>query len=106
MYLENNTREGAMTRLSELQSVMDGLTHSPNITMRMEVGRDITRDQELLSLDNFLLDADVVAIVKSCHDNVLADGTFFGSDDNIWQRFFRAERDIDDIKALFDEWRA
>lgn len=102
MYLDNNSKEGATRRLTELKDAMDGLVHSPSISMRMTVGWDITCEtDDLLPLDNFLLDADVVEIVKTCHDDVLKDGSFFANDD-LWHCFFRVDRDIDDVKALFD----
>ena len=67
----------------------------------MQLGRDLTRDDPL-PLDNFLLDADVVAIVKNCHDNVLNDDTLF-TNDELLRRFFGSERDVEEIRELFDD---
>ena len=66
----------------------------------MQLGRDLTRGDPL-PLDKFLLDADVVAIVKNCHDNVLDDNTLFENDD-LLRRFFGSERDAEEIRELFD----
>lgn len=63
--------------MEELVKYMDGLSHSPTIWMRMSLGQELTRDNmesALLSLDNYLLDADVVDMIKEYHEDILGNG--------------------------------
>ena len=99
IWIEDNTLEAATTVMTDLQSAMDGLNYS-NYEMRMELGRDLTRGDPL-PLDNFLIDADVVNIIKNCHEEILKDNQLFDNEELLC-RFF-CDKSIDKIKSLFAE---
>ena len=88
--------------MEHLKLEMDGLTYSPTVSMKMNVGRDLTarkNEEELLSLDNYLLDADVVSIIENCHEEALKDGSIYHEE--ILHRFFRSDRTVEEIHGLF-----
>ena len=88
--------------MNHLKAEMDGLNHSPTISMKMNVGRDLTarkNEEDLLSLDNYLLDADVVSIIQNCHEEALMDGSIFNEE--ILYRFFCSDHTVEEIKGLF-----